>query len=240
MMPRFLKAADAVIAISECTREDAIRLYSVEDSKIQVIYAGVSPRFHPLPAGEIDSVRQKYRLPEQSLLFVGTIEPRKNLDMLLSAVHSLHKSGFGLELVIVGKKGWRSESFFKKRRDLGLEKHVRLAGLVPEEDLPAIYNAASLFVFPSIYEGFGLPVLEAMACGAPVVCSNTSSLPEVAGDAAYQVNPLDEEEFSGAINRVLHDADLRRSMRERGFAQAAKFSWEETARQTLAVYHQFL
>jgi Glycosyltransferase len=204
MMPRFLRAADAVIAVSECTKRDAMRLYGLDEAKIRVIYEGVSPRFRPASPEAIAAVRARYNLPECFILYVGTIEPRKNLTALLEAFHHLLAT-HDLRLVIVGKKGWLYEGFFRRLRELGLEDRVIFTGYVPDEDLPAIYSAADLFVFPSLYEGFGLPVLEAMACGTPVVCSNTSSLPEVAGDAALLVDPTDVRALAGAIERVLTD-----------------------------------
>jgi glycosyltransferase involved in cell wall biosynthesis len=141
-------------------------------------------------------------------------------------------------LVIAGKKGWLCESFFARLRELGLEDEVVLPGYIADEDLPAVYSAASVFVFPSLYEGFGLPPLEAMACGTPAVCSNASSLPEVCGEAALLVEPTDVAALAQAMARVLSDEPLRATLRARGLAQAAKFSWERTARETLAVYRE--
>jgi glycosyltransferase involved in cell wall biosynthesis len=162
MMPRFLRAADAVIAVSECTKRDAIRFYGIPEEKISVIYEGVNPRFRPASPEAIAAVRARYNLPEHFILYVGTIEPRKNLTALLEAFHHLLAT-HDLRLVIVGKKGWLYEGFFRRLRELGLGDRVIFTGYVPDEDLPAIYSAADLFVFPSLYEGFGLPVLEAMA-----------------------------------------------------------------------------
>jgi len=236
MMPRFLRAADAIIAVSECTRRDAIRFYGIPEEKITVIYEGVSPRFRPASPEAVRAVREKYSLPEHFILYVGTIEPRKNLTALLEAFTNLQSAICNLHLVFVGKKGWLYEGFFRRLRELGLEDRVIFTGYVPDEDLPAIYSAADLFVFPSLYEGFGLPVLEAMACGTPVVCSNTSSLPEVAGDAALLVDPTDVRALAGAMERALRDEEKRREMRERGLRQATKFSWEKAAAMTLKVY----
>jgi glycosyltransferase involved in cell wall biosynthesis len=260
MMPRFLRAADAVIAVSECTKRDAIRFYGIPEEKITVIYEGVNPRFRPASPEAIAAVRARYNLPEHFILYVGTIEPRKNLTALLEAFHhllatcslrpapcdlrpatcSLLPATCDLRLVIVGKKGWLYEGFFRRLRELGLEDRVIFTGYVPDEDLPAIYSAADLFVFPSLYEGFGLPVLEAMACGTPVVCSNTSSLPEVAGDAALLVDPTDVRALTGAMERALRDEGKWREMRERGLQQAARFSWDEAAAMSLKVYQDVL
>ncbi len=242
MMPRFLRAADAVIAVSECTRRDAVRAYGIPEEKITVIYEGVSPRFRPASPEAIQAVRAKYRLPERFILYVGTIEPRKNLTALLEAYAALQSRNtqHAARLVIVGKKGWLYEGFFRRLRELGLEERVYFTGYVPDEDLPALYSAADLFVFPSLYEGFGLPVLEAMACGVPVVCSNTSSLPEVAGDAALLADPTDIRALAAAMERALTDEALRASLRARGLERARQFTWEEAAKRTVEVYHQVL
>jgi glycosyltransferase involved in cell wall biosynthesis len=235
MMPRFLRAADAVIAVSECTKRDAIRFYGIPEEKITVIYEGVNPRFRPASPEAIAAVRARYNLPEHFILYVGTIEPRKNLTALLEAFHHLLAT-HDLRLVFVGKKGWLYEGFFRRLRELGLEDRVIFTGYVPDEDLPAIYSAADLFVFPSLYEGFGLPVLEAMACGTPVVCSNTSCLPEVAGDAALLVDPADVRALAGAMERALTDEALRVTLRARVMGKARGFTWEQAAQKTLMVY----
>ncbi len=238
MMPRFLRAADAIIAVSECTKRDAVRHYGIPEEKITVIYEGVSPRFRPADPETVRAVRAKYGLPERFILYVGTIEPRKNLTALLEAYAALlsRNTRYAARLVIVGKKGWLYEGFFRRLRELGLEERVHFTGYVPDEDLPALYSAATLFVFPSLYEGFGLPVLEAMACGTPVVCSGTSSLPEVAGDAALLVDPTDIPALAAAMERALTDEALRASLRARGLERARRFTWEEAARQTITIY----
>lgn len=236
MMPRFLQAADAVIAVSECTKRDIVRLYGLDEGKIRVIYEGVNPSFRPVQPEVIKRVRQKHGIQQGYILCVSTIEPRKNLGSLLEAYRALKDQGTENKLVIVGKKGWLYEGFFRRLRELGLEDEVIFPGFVPDEELPAVYSAADLFVFPSLYEGFGLPVLEAMACGAPVITSNTSSLPEVAGEAALLVHPTSIEELAGAMRRVLEKEELREELRAKGPKQAARFSWESAARETLAVY----
>jgi glycosyltransferase involved in cell wall biosynthesis len=236
MMPRFLKAADAVIAVSESTKSDAIRTYGLDEAKITVIYEGVSPHFRRASPEAIADVRHKYSLPDQFILSVGTIEPRKNLTSLLEAYHALRNEGFPLRLVIVGKKGWLYSGFFNRVHELGLEHEVIFPGFVPDGDLPALYSAADLFVFPSLYEGFGLPALEALACGTPVVCSNASSLPEVAGEAALLVNPGSVEALVRAMRDVSSKRELRDDLGARGPQQAARFNWRRTAQETLAVY----
>lgn len=240
MMSRFLRAADQVVADSECTKRDAVHLYRLDEAKIKVIYGGVNPRFRPADPQEIEAVRARYGLPECLILSVGTIEPRKNLTSLVDAYRALRHRGAEFKLVIVGKKGWLYQSFFRRLRELGLEDEVIFPGFMPDEDLPALYSAADLFVFPSLYEGFGLPVLEAMACGVPVITSNTSSLPEVAGEAALLVDPNSVEELTSAMRSVLESKQLRDELRAKGPKQAAKFSWESAARETLAIYASIL
>jgi len=240
MMPRFLQAAGAVIAVSQHTKRDAMDFYGIDEAKIHVIYEGVSSRFRPAPVQAMARVRQTYKLPEQFILSLGTIEPRKNLSSLLEAYRVLRNRGSESGLVIVGKKGWLYEGFFRRLRELGLENEVLFTGFVPDADLPAICSAAELFVFPSLYEGFGLPVLEAMACGAAVITSNVSSLPEVAGDAALLVDPASVKELTEAMAAVLEDEELRISLRAKGPRQAARFSWEMAARETIDVYESVL
>jgi glycosyltransferase involved in cell wall biosynthesis len=267
MMPRFLRAADAIIAVSECTKRDAIRFYGIPEEKITVIYEGVNPRFRPASPEAVQAIRAKYSLPEHFILYVGTIEPRKNLTALLEAFHhllatcdlrpatcdlqpatcdlqpatcDLRPATCDWRLVFVGKKGWLYQGFFRRLRELGLEDRVRFTGYVPDEDLPALYSAADLFTFPSLYEGFGLPVLEAMACGVPVVCSNTSSLPEVVGEAGIMVEPHNVHALARAMGRVLTDEALRASLRARGLERAQRFTWEEAAKRTVEVYRQVL
>ena len=241
MMPRFLRAANAIIAVSECTRRDAMRLYHTPADKIHVVAEGVSASFQPVrDRARLAQVRDKYKLPDRFVLFVSTIEPRKNLPVLLDALAARRERGLELwPLVIVGKLGWLYEPILQRILDLNLQDWVHRTGYVSNQDLPALYSAAALHVMPSRYEGFGLSVLEAMGCGTPVVCSNASSLPEVAGDAALLVPPDDVQGWSDAVTRVWQDAALRAHMCERGLAQAARFTWEQAARQTADLYSQF-
>ncbi len=235
MMPRFLNAADAVIAVSESTKRDAIQLYGIDEAKITVIYEGVTDHFRRASPQAMAAVRRKYGLPDEFILSVATIEPRKNLTSLLEAYHAL-RDEVSLGLVIVGKKGWLYSDFFNRLGELGLEHDVLFPGFVPDEDLPALYSAADLFVFPSLYEGFGLPVVEALACGTPVVTSNAASLPEVAADAAILVDPTSVDDIVRAVREVLNSKELREELRVKGPRQAARFSWQRAARETLAVY----
>lgn len=242
MMPRFLRAANAIIAVSECTRRDVMRLYHTPAEKIHVIVEGVNAHFKPIrDHARLKQVREKYKLPERFVLFVSTIEPRKNLPVLLDALAWRRERGLELwPLVIVGKLGWLYESILQRILDLNLQGWVHRTGYVNDEDLPALYCAATLHVMPSRYEGFGLSVLESMACGTPVVCSNASSLPEVAGDAALMVPPDDLQGWSDTVTRVWDDDALRAQMRERGLAQAARFTWANAARQTADIYHHIV
>jgi glycosyltransferase involved in cell wall biosynthesis len=238
MMPRFVQRADAVIAVSESTRRDVLRLMSVPQERITVIYEGVNPAFHPrYDASQTASLRAKYHLPQRFVLYLGTIEPRKNLVTLLEAYRGLvERDPTTPALVIAGRKGWLYQSVFDRVRDLGLEERVQFTGYVKDGEAPTLLSAAELFVFPSLYEGFGLPPLEAMACGTPLICSNASSLPEVVGEGGIMFDPHDVRELSGAMNRVLCDERLRNELRARGVEQASRFSWERAAAETLSVY----
>ena len=238
MMPRFLRQANAIIAVSECSKRDAMRLYSVDPARIHVIYEGVDPAFRPLDdSNELARVREKYGLPPRFILYFSTIEPRKNLKTLLDAFNTLLTRDRTIpDLVIAGRKGWLYEPVFAQVRLLGLESRVHFTDWVAPEDAPGLVNAAGLFAYPSLYEGFGLAPLEAMACGTPVICSNAASLPEVVGDAAILIDPRDVGGLAGALERVLSDSALSHELRAKGIAQAAKFSWERTARETLRVY----
>ena len=241
MMPRFLRRADAVICVSQWTKDDAVRAYGLDPAKLVVIPEGVDPRFRPVEDAErLAAVRARYQLPERFILCVGTIEPRKNLVALWEAYRQLRQAGRSDQIVVVGRKGWLYEETFARLRALGLEDAVIFPGYVADEDLPVLYSLATCFCFPSLYEGFGLPPLEAMAAGCPVVCSDSSSLPEVCGDAAVLVAPSDVAGLTAALARVLDDGELRAELRGRGLRQAARFTWSETARQTWAVYQSVL
>ncbi|MBC8262859.1 MAG: glycosyltransferase family 4 protein, partial [Anaerolineales bacterium] len=238
------RAAAHVIADSSATRCDLIERYSVEPDKITVVYPGYDDTtFRPVrDERAIETVKAKYDIIGDYILFVGTLQPRKNLIRLIEAFSNLQPPTSNLQppisniqLLIAGKSGWLYEKIFRRVEELGLEGTVLFPGYIAAEDLPALLSGARLFVFPSLYEGFGLPVLEALACGTPVVCSNASSLPEVAGDAALLVDPLDVEGLAAALERVLRDEELRAELIERGFEQVRKFSWERCARETLDV-----
>lgn len=234
-MPLYVKQATAIIAISQATKQDLISAYGVPADKIRVVYEAADPRFKPQAEHEIARVRSKYSLPERYILFVGTIEPRKNLPRLLEAYRKVHRAGLTDALVVVGKRGWLVGDFFRKLEDETLPP-VILPGFVSDEDLPALYAGAQALAFPSLFEGFGLPMLEAMACGTPVVASRAGSLPEIGGDAAVYFDPESIEEMAEALERVLTDAELAEHLRRKGLARAKQFSWRKAARETLDIY----
>ncbi|MEM7346249.1 MAG: glycosyltransferase family 1 protein [Chloroflexota bacterium] len=236
-MPRYLQAADMIVTPSECSRQDALKFYKLPEDKIKVIYEAASPIFKPSQDRTyLNQIRQKYNLPDKYILHVATIEPRKNLKRLLDAFKTLLTDWPDLKLVLIGKKGWLYDSFFEHLQNLGLEQCVIFPGYVEEADLPACYQLAEVFAFPSLYEGFGLPPLEAMACGTPVVSSNSSSLPEVVGEAGLLFNPTDTDALVAALRRILRDDDLRATLSKRSLEQASKFSWQKAANEHEAVY----
>jgi len=240
-LPRLLPRVDAVITVSQTSKGDIIRYLRVSTAKIHVIAEGVGTAYRHLPAEEVSKIKTRYSLPERFILFVGSLEKRKNLLRLLEAYNRLSAWSGRWHLVIVGARNfWKSTPVTQTVEKLNLRSCVQFTGYIAEDDLPALYNAADLFVFPSLYEGFGLPPLEAMACGTPVVCSNAASLPEVVGDAAIMVDPYDVEGLAEAMLRVLTDASLREELRERGLERAKQFTWEHTARETLKVYQEVL
>jgi glycosyltransferase involved in cell wall biosynthesis len=231
--------AAALLADSESTRQDAIRLAGVRAEKIFTAPLGVTAEFRPLSdAAERERVRQKYALPPQFILFVGLLEPRKNLPLLLRAFAQVKDDLPGQQLVIVGRKGWMFEQAFQLVDALGLAERVVFAGYVERADLPLVYNLADVFVYPSLYEGFGLPVLEALACGTPTITSDISSMPEIVGQAGCLVPSGDEAALAAALRNLLGDRDLRQHLAEAGPRRAAAFTWENTAAQTLAVYRK--
>jgi glycosyltransferase involved in cell wall biosynthesis len=235
MMPHFLRAAGAIITISQCSLKQAVARYPFIDGKTHIVYPGVEAVFAPVAdADRLREIRRRLALPERFLLYVGTIEPRKNLGTLIEAFKSADLHGVGM--VIAGRKGWLSDEIFNSVQGLQDERKVVFTGFVADDDLPTLYSSAEAFVFPSIYEGFGLPVLEAMACGTPVICSNSSSLPEVAGNAAVLVPPRDVRSWVQAMAQVTESAVLRDQMRERGLHQSKRFSWLLAAEQTRALW----
>lgn len=237
-LPRTIRWADRIVADSAHTARDLNRLLGIPAERIEVIHLGVYEAFQPLQdQAPLEAVRQRYGLPPACMLYVGTLEPRKGLDTLIAAYGGL-AADVTHDLVIAGKSGWYTEPLFQQVEALGLGQRIHFTDYILDEDLPALYNLAHLFVYPSRYEGFGLPVVEAMACGLPVVCTDAASLPEVAGDAALLVPPDDAETLAAAIRRVLTDPGLQAEMRARGLKRAKRFTWEETARRTVQVYEE--
>ena len=237
-----LRSADRVIAISDSTKRDLVRLFGASPNKIDVVYCASDETFAPEKnSAALAEFRQRKNLPSKFILHVGTIEPRKNLARLIRAfARAKRSSKFPHCLVLVGARGWKYAEVDAAIEQAGIQNDVIFAGYAPQNELPLWYQAADLLAYPSIYEGFGLPPLEAMACGTPVVTSNASSLPEVVGDSAITVPPDDETALSDAIIRALTDHALREQMIERGLAQATKFSWERSAQETMALYRAVL
>lgn len=232
--------ADQIIAVSNSTKNDLVSKLKVPEKKITVIYEGYEKEvFYPSHFEGIKTVRKKYDINvSQYFLSVGTVQPRKNYEGLIQAFAQFLKlvsEPNDISLVIVGKKGWLDKKIFSLPKELGINALVKFLGHIPDEELAPLYSGALAFVFPSFYEGFGLVVLEAMACGTPVITSHVSSLPEVVRKAGILVNPYRVETISTAMKRIFKDLDLRQSLIEKGFLQAKKFSWEKCARETLKV-----
>ncbi|NJP04353.1 MAG: glycosyltransferase family 4 protein [Chloroflexaceae bacterium] len=243
--------ASAVIAVSEATRRDIVHVLGRPAAQIDVVYEAAAPSFRPLslPDGDTRSFAsglargRAYTLTSgEFVLFVSTLEPRKNIPTLLQAVHICCKRPANppYRLVLAGARGWHDDGIFKLVHRLGLDDVVVFLGGVDQETLLWLYNACRVYVNPSLYEGFGLPVLEAMACGAPSLVSHTSSLPEVAGSAAVLLAPLDTVAWADALEHIWHNADERASRRQQGLVQAARFSWQQAARETLAIYRRLV
>lgn len=232
--------ADHIITISQFSKKDIIKQYKIKSDKITVAYPGLDPDiFHKITNDEkINNVTKKYNIHKNYILYIGTLQPRKNLIRLIEAFRKIE----GMELVIVGKgsgegrSGWMYEDILKKPKELGIEEKVIFTGFVPKDDLPYLLSGATSFVLPSLWEGFGIPLLEAMACGTPVISSNVSSLPEVVGKAGLLVNPQSADQIEQAIRVVSFDKKLRRDLIKKGFEQAKKFSWKKMAQEVLKVF----
>jgi glycosyltransferase involved in cell wall biosynthesis len=227
-----IKSADHIITMSEYTKQSIIDCFSISSDKITVIYEGVSEKFRPHQKEEILSVLARYQIKSPYILSVGTLEPRKNYMVLLKAFKQLNSN---FDLVIVGKKGWKSQEIFDTISELQLHNRIKILGYVDDNDMPYLYNGAEVFVFPSVYEGFGLPVLEALACGVPTISSNASSLPEIGGEAVKYFNPNSIDDLQKKMQDVLDSSEVKRTLREKGIIQAQKFNWEDTARKTLTI-----
>lgn len=235
-VPIYCRRATAIIAVSQSTKNDIVTHYGIDPAKIHVIHEAAADHFKPPSIDQMMAVRQKFRLPPRFLVHLSTIEPRKNLSRLLGVLQRLRQTDPDLHLVLIGAKGWLYDDFFAKIEQLGLSDVVHSLGWVEDDELAAVIGAADLAVQPSLYEGFGLPVLEHMAVGQIVAASQRSSFPEVGGDAAAYFDPEDEEEMTAVIQRLLNNPQEREKRRALGLNQAKRFSWAETARQTIELY----
>lgn len=244
VMPRLARRSRLVITVSEATKQEIVEEFRLAPDRVRVIPHGVDPEFRPLAPDDprIPEVRRRYQLPERFVLAVGSIEPRKNLDRLLQAISLLRRRGEtrDINLVHSGPEGWHPEHVWARARDLGLNGATRFLGYTPAADLHVLYGLARAFAYPSLWEAFGLPVIEAMACGCPVVTSGLSSLPEIAGDAAQFVDPLSVDDIAGGVAAVWSDGARRAELVRRGLERARAFTWERAARATVAVYETAL
>lgn len=240
-VPLSARKAVKIIADSENTKKDIARLFSIRESKIETIHLGVDGKFSTGYSGrEVGENRKKYKLDNKYILCVSTVAPRKNLVRLLESFKLLieKKKINDYSLVIAGKRGWMCDDVFDTHKKLNLEKKVMFLDFIPEADLPLLYRGASLFVFPSLYEGFGLPPLEAMACGVPVITSNTSCFPEILQKSAIMVDPCDVNRLADEMYNVINDKGLRNELIRRGLEWVKKFTWNSTARKTLELYRE--
>jgi len=240
LVPRSARRASRVMTLSESSRRDLIECYGVSPDAVVVIPLAPGPGFRPvLDDSRTEQVRHRYGTGRRFILAVGNLQPRKNLGRLVEAYALLRAERDSLpKLVIAGKAQWRASELFRTVERSGLQEQVRFTGYVPDEDLVPLYSGAEALVYPSIYEGFGLPILEAMACGTPVITSRASSMPEVAGDAALLVDPYSTQEIAKAISLVLTNEELKLELTEKGLKRASQFTWRATAQKTLAVYRE--
>lgn len=238
-MHRTTKRADYIITISESSKNDIIKYLGIDKSKIEVIYPGVDETYKKILSNyEITVVKNKYNINGRYLLYLGTLEPRKNIETIIRAYNCFKKSSKeNIKLVLAGKKGWLYDSIFKMVEEYGLKEEVIFTDYIDDGDKAPLYQGAEIFLFPSLYEGFGIPVIEAMASRTPVITSNSSSLPEAAGNAAIITDPLDYKEISSSIERILNDYDLREKMINEGIKQANKFNWDISAEKLKNIYY---
>lgn len=234
-----VRRARRVIGISQATVDDCVSLLGASSDRVRVVYCGVDHAvYRPQPASDVAAFRASKGLPDRFALFVGTLEPRKNLWSLLRAFSKARAKGLEQELVVVGGTGWLFEDLLRRVHEEGLDGGVRFVGYAGNDEMPLWYSAAEFFVYPSLLEGFGLPVAEAMACGTPVITSNVSSLPEVGGDAVAYVTPTDVDDIANRLVEVGGDAAKRDQMRRAGMERASGFRWDIAARETLAIYEE--
>lgn len=237
--------ARKIIAVSESTKKDIQEIFKVPDDRITVIHNGLDKRFFDDPQNNNTKILEKYGITKKYILFVGTLEPSKNIARLLEAFALFknevkkNNSNFDYSLVLAGKKGWLSQEYSRIAKDLGISKDIVFTGYIVGDELVPLFKNAEFFVMPSLYEGFGMTVLEAFATGTPAIISRVSSLPEIAGDAAYFVDPMNTEEISNAMLKFLTDENLKNEFKRKGIERAKKFDWQETAKKTLEVYKSF-
>ena len=238
VVPHSVRRADHILADSTATKNDLIELYDTPPEKITVLLSGVDARFKRVEDVTLRQVaREKYRLSSRPfILSVGTVQPRKNYGRLIQALARLRAHGHDVDLVIVGGRGWLEDPIYETIRTTGMQDHVHFTGFADDTDLPALYSEAACVAVPSLYEGFGIPVLEGMACGTPVITSDVSSLPEVAGDAALTVTPTNLDALTGALERVLTDTSLRAELIQRGLERVQQFTWDKSAEQLQGIY----
>ncbi len=239
-VPYVAKKADKIITVSNNAAMDISKLLHIPEEKIRVIYNGVDERFSSERSAEReDNLKKRFGLSDY-ILFLGVLEPRKNVARLIRAYSHLSPELNHYKLVIAGGHGWLYDDIYSLVKELSLQKRVIFTGRVSDEELPDLYRGASLFVYPSLLEGFGIPPLEAMACGIPVIASNTSSFPEVLSDSARLINPLKEEEITSAMTEILTDKNLYQTLVDKGLKRVSLFSWKESARRTLELYRELL
>lgn len=242
VVPRSVKKAGHVLADSQATKDDLIALYNTPPDKITVLLSGVSEQFEPVTDKKIlQSVREKYYLNDKPYIFsVGTVQPRKNYSRVIRSLDQLRQRGIDIHYAIAGGSGWLEDEMYETIKETNMQDYVHLLGFVDDGDLPALYSNSECLVITSLYEGFGLPILEAMACGVPVITSNLSSLPEVAGDATLLVNPLDTEAITENLHQLLTSPTQRNQLRDAGFQQVNNFTWGESARHLKSIYDTLL
>jgi glycosyltransferase involved in cell wall biosynthesis len=231
-----------VLTVSEASKRDILKYFHIPEAKVDVIYNGIDERFwSPPDAADVDRIRERYQLDGRFVLYAGNIKPHKNIERLIEAFHTLKQHGFDdVKLLIIGDEVSKYATLRRAVHRYKLHKHVRFFGFVPDQTLAVLYRLAALFVFPSLYEGFGLPPLEAMASGTPVITSNVSSLPEVVGDAALLIDPYEPDAIAAAIERLLTDARLCEDLRARGLKRARQFSWDQSVQRIRALYYEVL
>ncbi|HLA43492.1 MAG TPA: glycosyltransferase family 1 protein, partial [Aggregatilineales bacterium] len=242
VVPRSVRRADHVLADSQATKDDLVSLYETTPEKVTVLLSGVESRFKRIDSpGILRQMREKYHIPDHPYIFsIGTVQPRKNYTRLIEALHLLGDDLSHVNLVIAGGKGWLDAPIYQSVKNLNMSERVHFIGFVDDEDVPALYSGAILTGYPSLYEGFGFPIVESMACGTPVLTSTVSSMPEVAGNAAIMVDPYDVNAIAQGLRRLLTEQSLRETLITDGYQQAAQFTWKKAARQLKTIYADML